>query len=209
MLEGKTALVTGASRGIGAAIALKLAEQGADIAIIYAGNTEQAQQVCERILALGRKARCYQCDVSDFDQAKQTVEAVKEDLGGLDILVNNAGINRDKLVMQMKEEDFDAVIATNLKGAFHMIRHACPIMVRQRSGRIINISSVAGVCGNPGQGNYAAAKAGMIGLTKSLAKEVASRGITCNVVAPGFVQTDMTDKLPEKDRKSTRLNSSH
>lgn len=198
MLTGKTALVTGASRGIGRAIALKLASEGANVAIVYAGNQAAAEDTKSLALENGVKAECYCCDVSDFDKVAQLVATVKEEFGGIDILVNNAGINRDKLAMQMKEADFDDVIATNLKGAFNTIRQVYPLMVRRRSGRILNISSVAGVCGNAGQANYSAAKAGMIGLTKSIAKEVASRGITCNAIAPGFIATDMTDALPEK-----------
>ncbi len=198
MLTGKTALVTGASRGIGRAIALKLASEGANVAIVYAGNQAAAEETKALALENGVKAECYCCDVSDFDKVAQLVATVKEEFGGIDILVNNAGINRDKLAMQMKEADFDDVIATNLKGAFNTIRQVYPLMVRKRSGRILNISSVAGVCGNAGQANYSAAKAGMIGLTKSIAKEVASRGITCNAIAPGFIATDMTDALPEK-----------
>ncbi|MBC8538999.1 3-oxoacyl-[acyl-carrier-protein] reductase [Christensenellaceae bacterium NSJ-63] len=198
MLTGKTALVTGASRGIGRAIALKLASEGANVAIVYAGNQAAAEETKALALENGVKAECYCCDVSDFDKVAQLVATVKEEFGGIDILVNNAGINRDKLAMQMKEADFDDVIATNLKGAFNTIRQVYPLMVRRRSGRILNISSVAGVCGNAGQANYSAAKAGMIGLTKSIAKEVASRGITCNAIAPGFIATDMTDALPEK-----------
>lgn len=198
MLTGKTALVTGASRGIGRAIALKLAGEGANVAIVYAGNQAAAEETRALALENGVKAECYCCDVSDFDRVAQLVATVKEEFGGIDILVNNAGINRDKLAMQMKEADFDDVIATNLKGAFNTIRQVYPLMVRKRSGRILNISSVAGVCGNAGQANYSAAKAGMIGLTKSIAKEVASRGITCNAIAPGFIATDMTDALPEK-----------
>lgn len=198
MLTGKIALVTGASRGIGRAIALKLASEGANVAIVYAGNQAAAEETKALALENGVKAECYCCDVSDFDKVAQLVATVKEEFGGIDILVNNAGINRDKLAMQMKEADFDDVIATNLKGAFNTIRQVYPLMVRKRSGRILNISSVAGVCGNAGQANYSAAKAGMIGLTKSIAKEVASRGITCNAIAPGFIATDMTDALPEK-----------
>ena len=201
MLTGKNALVTGASRGIGRAIALKLAGEGANFAIVYAGNQAAAEETKALALENGVKAECYCCDVSDFDKVAQLVATVKEEFGGIDILVNNAGINRDKLAMQMKEADFDDVIATNLKGAFNTIRQVYPLMVRKRSGRILNISSVAGVCGNAGQANYSAAKAGMIGLTKSIAKEVASRGITCNAIAPGFIATDMTDALPEKVRE--------
>lgn len=195
MLNGKTALITGASRGIGRAIALKLASEGADIAVVYAGNTEKALDVVAEILTYGVKAEAFQCDVADFNAVKETVDAVKNTFGSIDILVNNAGITKDGLVMSMKEDAFDDVIATNLKGAFNMIRHCTPVFVRKRSGRIINISSVAGLMGNPGQANYAASKAGLIGLTKSVARELASRGVCCNAIAPGFIQTDMTENI--------------
>lgn len=195
MLSGKIALVTGASRGIGKAIALKLAELGADIAVIYAGNEEKAQDVVNEARKLGVRAEAFKCDVSDFDAAKETVDAVKAKLGPVDILVNNAGITKDGLLMNMKEEAFDAVVDINLKGAFNMIRHCSPMFVRKRSGKIINISSVAGLVGNPGQANYSASKAGLIGLTKSVARELASRNICCNAIAPGFIQTDMTDNI--------------
>jgi 3-oxoacyl-[acyl-carrier protein] reductase len=197
MLKGQVALITGGSRGIGRAAALALAGAGADVASIYAGNADAARQTVEDCAALGAGARMYACDVSDFDAAGRTVEAVLTDMGGLDILVNNAGVTRDKLILRMSEEDFDRVLAVNLKGAFHMIRHASGPMVKRRKGRIINISSVSGLMGNAGQANYAAAKAGLIGLTKSVARELAPRGITCNAVAPGFIETDMTDVLSD------------
>lgn len=197
MLSGKTAIVTGASRGIGAAIAAALAAQGASVALLYAGNTARAEEVCARCAGYGVSARSYQCDVSDFAQVKQTIAAIKKDFGGASILVNNAGINRDGLIAMMKEADFDDVIATNLKGTFNMIRHCCPLLLRSRGGSIINISSVAGVMGNAGQANYAASKAGVIGLTKSVARELAAKGITCNAIAPGFIQTDMTKDFDE------------
>ena len=195
MLKEKTAIVTGGARGIGRAIALKLASLGADIAIIDVGNEEKADEVCQEIRELGVRAEVYQCDVSDFAATKETVDAVKEVFGTVDILVNNAGITRDGLVMAMKEEAFDSVISVNLKGAFNMIRHCTPIFVKQRSGKIINISSVAGVAGNAGQANYAASKAGLIGLTKSIAKELASRNVCCNAIAPGFIKTEMTENI--------------
>lgn len=195
MLKGKTALITGASRGIGAAIALKFASLGADIAIVYAGNEEAANKVTADCLAFGVRAEAYKCDVSDFEAAKNTVAAVKASFNRVDILVNNAGITRDGLIAMMKEEDFDAVIGINLKGAFNMIRHCTPLFIRARSGTIINISSVAGLMGNPGQVNYSASKAGLIGLTKSVARELASRNVTCNAIAPGFIQTDMTKDI--------------
>jgi 3-oxoacyl-[acyl-carrier protein] reductase len=195
MLKGKTALITGASRGIGAAIALKFASLGADIAIVYAGNEEAANKVTADCLAFGVRAEAFKCDVSDFEAAKNTVAAVKASFNRVDILVNNAGITRDGLIAMMKEEDFDAVIGINLKGAFNMIRHCTPLFIRARSGTIINISSVAGLMGNPGQVNYSASKAGLIGLTKSVARELASRNVTCNAIAPGFIQTDMTKDI--------------
>ena len=197
MLKGQTAIVTGGSRGIGAAVAKKLAALGADVAVLCAGNVAAAEAVCAACREdAGVRAKAYRCDVSDFAAAKETVAAVKADFGTVNILVNNAGINRDGLILSMKEADFDAVIATNLKGAFNMIRHVSPILLRNRGGRIVNVSSVAGLTGNAGQSNYAASKAGIIGLTKSVARELASRGITCNAVAPGFIDTDMTRALP-------------
>jgi len=199
MLNGQVALITGASRGIGKAIALTLANQGADIAVIYAGNTDKAAEVCETIRALGVRAEAFKCDVSDFIETKETVEAVKQEFGTIDILVNNAGITRDGLIMTMKEEDFDSVIDINLKGAFNMTRHCSSIFLRKRSGKIINISSVAGVMGNAGQANYSASKAGLIGLTKSVAKELASRNVCCNAIAPGFIKTDMTENLASEE----------
>lgn len=196
-MRGKTAVVTGASRGIGAAIARKLASQGADVALIYAGNEDLANQVAQQCREHGGKAQAYRCNVADFDQVKDTVAQIKKDFGRVDILVNNAGITRDGLVLMMKEEAFDEVLDVNLKGAFHMIRHCAGIMLRQKGGAIVNITSVSGLMGNPGQANYAAAKAGLVGLTKSVAKELAPKGITCNAVAPGFIETDMTKDLPD------------
>ena len=201
MLTGTVALITGGSRGIGAACARKLAALGADIAVVYAGNAEKANEVCAACEALGVRARAYQCDVADFDAVKQTVAAVKAELGSVDILVNSAGITRDGLVAAMCEADFDAVIDTNLKGTFNMIRHCARLFLRAGRGRIVNISSVAGVAGNAGQANYSASKAGVIGLTKSVARELAPKGITCNAVAPGFVATDMTAALPLADEQ--------
>ena len=192
MLKGKTAVVTGGSRGIGKAIAIKFASLGADIAVIYAGNTDAAERTCEECREYGAEARAYRCDVADFAAAKETVAKIKADFGAAHILVNNAGITRDGLAAMMKEEDFDAVLNTNLKGAFHMIRHMSGLFLKEREGCIINISSVSGLMGNAGQCNYAASKAGLIGLTKSVAKELAPRGIRCNAVAPGFIQTEMT-----------------
>ena len=194
MLSGKVAIVTGGSRGIGAAIACKLVSCGADVAVICAGNIEAANAVCEQCrTTYGVRAHAYVCDVSDFDTVKESVARIKADFGAVHILVNNAGVTRDGLVEMMKEEDFDRVLDTNLKGAFHMIRHVTPLFLRGREGCIINISSVSGLMGNAGQCNYAASKAGLIGLTKSVAKEYAAKGIRCNAVAPGFIRTDMTE----------------
>ena len=199
-LNGKTALVTGASRGIGRAIALRLAEDGANVAVIYAGSADKAEAVVNEITALGVNAKAYRCNVADSAAVNETVKAVTNDLGKIDILVNNAGITRDGLMLRMKDEDFDRVIQTNLRGAFVCVREAAKIMTRQRHGRIINISSVVGQMGNAGQINYASAKAGLIGLTKSAAKELAGRNVTVNAVAPGFVETDMTAGLPDDVR---------
>lgn len=198
-LNGKTALVTGASRGIGRAIALRLAEDGANVAVIYAGSSDKAEAVVNEITALGVNAKAYRCNVADSAAVNETVKAVTNDLGKIDILVNNAGITRDGLMLRMKDEDFDAVLDTNLKGAFNMIRACYSGFIRKKSGRIINISSVSGIMGNAGQTNYSASKAGVIGLTKSVARELASRGITCNAVAPGFIQTDMTENLGDNN----------
>ncbi len=193
MLKGKTAVVTGGSRGIGRAIAYKLASMGANIAVIYAGNAEAAETVCRRCAEeTGVKARAYQCDVADFTAVKEKVARIRADFGTVHILVNNAGITRDGLLAIMKEEDYDAVVDTNLKGAFNMIRHCTGLFIRNREGCIINITSVAGLMGNAGQCNYSASKAGLIGLTKSAARELAPKGIRCNAIAPGFIATDMT-----------------
>ena len=197
-LDSKVAFVTGASRGIGKAIALTLAEAGADVAINYAGNVASAEAVAEEIRAMGRKAVLIQGDVSQTEVAAAMLDQVVAEFGRCDILVNNAGITRDGLLMRMKEEDWDAVLNTNLKGVYNCTKAAIKYMMKQKSGKIVNISSVVGVMGNAGQANYAAAKAGCIGFTKSVAKEVASRGITVNAVAPGFIATDMTSVLPEK-----------
>lgn len=194
MLKGKTAVITGGSRGIGAAIACKLASMGANVAIIYAGNTSAAEQVVESCQQkYGVEAKAYQCDVADFSAAKEAVARIKKDFGAVQLLINNAGITRDGLIAMMKEEDFDAVMDTNLKGAFHMIRHMAGMFIRAREGCIINITSVSGLMGNAGQCNYSASKAGLIGLTKSVARELAPRGIRCNAVAPGFIATNMTE----------------
>lgn len=193
MLDGKVALVTGASRGIGRAVALKLASSGADIAVLYAGNADKAGDVCQTAMESGVRAEAFLCDVSDYQAVSSTVKGVLQAFGTIDILVNNAGVTRDSLIMSMKEESFDSVLDVNLKGAFNMIRHCAPVFVKKRGGKIINISSIAGIIGNAGQSNYSASKAGLIGLTKSIAKELASRSVTCNAIAPGFIQTDMTE----------------
>lgn len=202
MLENKKVMITGGSRGIGRAMAIAMAQAGADVAVIYNGNKEAADKVCEEIRAMGRQAAAFKCDVGNFEEAGKTVQAVNKELGGLDVLVNNAGITKDGLIFTLKEDDFDRVIETNLKGAFNTIKHAAKIMMKNRKGTIINITSVSGMMGNPGQANYAAAKAGMIGLTKTVAKELAARGITCNAIAPGFVATEMTDKLSDEVKDS-------
>ena len=180
-------------------IALRLAEDGANVAVIYAGSADKAEAVVNEITALGVNAKAYRCNVADSAAVNETVKAVTNDLGKIDILVNNAGITRDGLMLRMKDEDFDAVLDTNLKGAFNMIRACYSGFIRKKSGRIINISSVSGIMGNAGQANYSASKAGVIGLTKSVARELASRGITCNAVAPGFIQTDMTENLGDNN----------
>lgn len=201
-LSGKVALVTGASRGIGRQIALTLAGYGADVIVNYNGSAAKAEEVVKEIEAAGNKAEAIQCNVAEFDAAKELINGIIKSHGRLDILVNNAGITRDGLLMAMSEEDFDAVLSTNLKGAFNCSRHAARQMLKQRSGRIINISSVSGIMGNPGQANYCASKAGVIGLTKSVARELGSRGITCNAVAPGFIKTEMTDVLSDDVKKA-------
>ena len=197
-LEGKVALVTGASRGIGKAIALMLAENGADIAINFAGSTAAAEAVAAEIEKMGRKAILVQGDVSKADVCAEIVDKVVSELGHIDILVNNAGITRDTLLLRMKEEDWDAVLNTNLKGVFNCTKAAVKYMAKQRSGSIVNISSVVALMGNAGQANYAAAKAGILGFTRSVAKEMAARGIRVNAVTPGFIKTDMTSVLSEK-----------
>ena len=202
LLEGKIALVTGASRGIGRQIALTLAAQGAAVIVNYNGSAAKAEEVVEEIEKAGGKAEAIQCNVSDFESCKSMMEDIVSRYGRLDILVNNAGITRDNLIMKMSEEDFDAVIQTNLKGVFNCIKHISRQMIKQKAGRIINISSVSGVLGNAGQANYCAAKAGVIGLTKCMARELASRGITVNAVAPGFIRTDMTDVLKDNVKEA-------
>ncbi|HCY9458696.1 TPA: 3-oxoacyl-[acyl-carrier-protein] reductase [Staphylococcus aureus] len=194
----KSALVTGASRGIGRSIALQLAEEGYNVAVNYAGSKEKAEAVVEEIKAKGVDSFAIQANVADADEVKAMIKEVVSQFGSLDVLVNNAGITRDNLLMRMKEQEWDDVIDTNLKGVFNCIQKATPQMLRQRSGAIINLSSVVGAAGNPGQANYVATKAGVIGLTKSAARELASRGITVNAVAPGFIVSDMTDALSDE-----------
>ncbi len=197
MSDRRIALVTGASRGIGAAVAKRLAADGYFVLVNYNGSAQRAQEVVTQITAAGNEAVAMQCDVSDFDACGELIARITADYGRLDVLVNNAGITRDGLLMRMSEADFDAVIDTNLKGAFHTIRHASRQFLKQRSGRIINIASVSGLLGNAGQANYAASKAGVIGLTKSVARELASRQITVNAVAPGFIATEMVDAMTD------------
>ncbi|HCV8738232.1 TPA: 3-oxoacyl-[acyl-carrier-protein] reductase [Staphylococcus aureus] len=194
----KSALVTGASRGIGRSIALQLAEEGYNVAVNYAGSKEKAEAVVEEIKAKGVDSFAIQANVADADEVKAMIKEVVSQFGSLDVLVNNAGITRDNLLMRMKEQEWDDVIDTNLKGVFNCIQKATPQMLRQRSGAIINLSSVVGAVGNPGQANYVTTKAGVIGLTKSAARELASRGITVNAVAPGFIVSDMTDALSDE-----------
>jgi len=197
MLSGKVALVTGASRGIGKAIAVALAKEGATVIVNYNGSKERADQVVDEIIANGGQAEAVGCNVSDYAASEEMIKAVLEKHGKVDILVNNAGITRDNLIMRMSEQDFDDVISTNLKGAFNTIKHLSRSFLKNKSGKIINISSVSGVMGNAGQANYSASKAGIIGLTKSVARELASRGICVNAVAPGFIATEMTQAMSE------------
>ena len=203
MLEGKVALVTGASRGIGREIALTLAGYGADVIVNYNGSADKAAAVAAEIEAMGRKAVAVQCSVADFEACGQMITDMLAQFGHIDILVNNAGITRDNLMIKMSEEDFDAVLDTNLKGTFNTIKHMYRAFIKQRSGRIINLSSVSGVLGNAGQANYSASKAGVIGLTKSMARELASRNITVNAVAPGYIDTDMTQAMGEAAKEAT------
>lgn len=202
MLENKVALVTGAGRGIGRAIAIALAKEGAEVVINYNGSEERAKEVKQTIEENGGKASIYKCNVSDFEACEAMIKDIVKEHGRLDILVNNAGITKDGLIMKMKEEDFDSVLNVNLKGTFNTIRHSARQMLRQKSGKIINISSVSGILGNAGQANYAASKAGVIGLTKTMARELGSRGITVNAIAPGFVDTEMTGVLSEEIREN-------
>lgn len=200
MLNGKTAVITGGSRGIGKAAAIKFAANGANIAIIYAGNDEAAAATVAEIEAAGVKAKAYKVNVAEFEAVKETVAEIVKDFESIDILVNSAGVTRDGLIAMMKEENFDAVIDINLKGTFNMIRHCTPVFMKQRHGKIVNLTSVSGLTGNAGQANYSASKAGVIGLTKATAKELVGRNVTCNAVAPGFVETDMTANLSANNK---------
>lgn len=202
MLSGKIAVVTGAGRGIGHEIAVTLAKKGAAVVVNYNASAKRAEESVKEIRESGGQAEAVQCDVADFGKTAEMMDYVVKKYGRIDILVNNAGITRDNLLMKMSEEEFDKVLAANLKGAFNCIRHISRQMLRQRSGRIINISSVSGIMGNAGQANYAASKAGIIGLTKAVARELAGRGITSNAVAPGFIDTEMTAALPEKVKEA-------
>jgi len=200
MFKGKTAVVTGGSRGIGAAVVLKLASLGADVAVIYSSRSESAIEICDRCVNdYGVKAVPYKCNVADYNEVKTVIGSIAKEFGTVNILVNNAGITKDGLVAVMSEKNFDDVIDINLKGAFNMIRHCSPIFMKNRGGKIINITSVSGIIGNAGQVNYAASKAGLIGLTKSVAKELAGRNVTCNAIAPGFIKTDMTLDFDESN----------
>lgn len=196
--DKKTFVITGGSRGIGRAIALLAAERGNNVAIIYAGNTEMAEKTREECTALGAEAKAYRCSVQNLSECEGTAEEIIKDFGGADVLVNSAGITRDSLILRMKEDDFDAVIDVNLKGTFNMIKSFYSHFTKKRSGKIINLSSVSGLMGNAGQANYSASKAGIAGLTKSVAKEMARRGICCNAIAPGFIETDMTEAFRDK-----------
>ncbi|MCX0397513.1 3-oxoacyl-[acyl-carrier-protein] reductase [Clostridium perfringens] len=206
MLKDKVAIVTGGTRGIGRAIALKLADYGANIVINYRNSDKEAEELKAILEEKGVKVLTVKCDISNFEDSKNLMDKCKEVFGKIDILVNNAGITKDTLIMRMKEEDFDNVIDVNLKGTFNCAKHASAIMLKQRFGKIINMTSVVGIAGNAGQVNYAASKAGVIGLTKSLAKELGSRGITVNAVAPGFINTDMTASLSEKVKEEASKN---
>lgn len=206
MLKDKVAVVTGGTRGIGRAIVLKLADEGANIVINYRNSDREAEELKAILEEKGVKVLTVKCDISNFEDSKKLIDKCKEEFGKIDILVNNAGITKDTLIMRMKEEDFDSVIDVNLKGTFNCAKHASAIMLKQKFGKIINMTSVVGITGNAGQSNYAASKAGVIGLTKSLARELGSRGITVNAVAPGFINTDMTSVLSDKVKEEAMKN---
>lgn len=201
MLKGKCAVITGASRGIGKCIATKFAKEGANVVINYRNNEEEALKVKQELEDLGSQVLVVKADVSELEQAENLIKEAKKEFGRVDILVNNAGITKDNLIIRMKEEDFDSIIKTNLKGAFNCLKAVTPIMLKQKYGKIVNMASVVGVVGNPGQVNYCASKAGLIGMTKSLAKEIGSRNITVNAIAPGFIDTDMTKILSDDQKK--------
>ena len=200
LLQGKVAIVTGAARGIGKAVAMRFAEQGADVALVFLRMNERAEQTLAEVEALGGKVKAYVVNAASFEESHETVKQIVEDFGRIDVLVNNAGITKDGLMMRMSEAQWDEVINVNLKSAFNFIHAVTPVMARQRSGSIINMSSVVGVSGNAGQCNYSASKAGMIGLAKSIAKEMGPRGIRANAIAPGFIATDMTNELSQEVR---------
>lgn len=202
LLDGKVALITGGSRGIGAAIVQRFADEGAQVAFTYRSSAGPAERLAEKIEEEGGKAKAYQSDASSYEQAEALIKKVIEDFERIDILVNNAGITKDTLLLRMSEEMWDQVLETNLKSIFNLSKHIARPMMKQRAGSIINVSSIVGITGNPGQVNYAASKAGIFGLTKSVAKELGSRGIRCNAIAPGFIETDMTDELDEKVREA-------
>ena len=204
LLEGKVAVVTGAARGIGKAIAIQFAKEGANVAFTDLAIDENGKKTEEELNALGVKAKGYASNAANFEDTHKVIDQIMQDFGRIDILVNNAGITRDDLLMKMSEEAFDAVIATNLKGTFNTIRHFSRYLLKQRSGTIINLSSVSGILGNAGQANYSASKAGVIGLTKSVARELSSRGITCNAVAPGFIDTEMTAQMTDKAKEAVK-----
>ncbi|MEG0671795.1 3-oxoacyl-[acyl-carrier-protein] reductase [Clostridium sp.] len=206
MLSGKVAIVTGASRGIGKAIALKLADLGVNIALNYRTHNEEVENLIKKIESKNVRVLPIQGDIVEFNKCSDMVKKTMDEFGRIDILVNNAGITKDGLLIRMKEEDFSSVIDTNLKGTFNCIKHVTPIMMKQREGRIINLSSVIGIIGNAGQANYAASKAGIIGLTKSVAKELGPRGVTVNAIAPGFINTEMTEVLSDKMKSSIQDN---
>jgi len=199
VLKGKVAVITGGSRGIGRAICEKFAENGASVAFLYSGSAEKAAELKSQLLSSGVNANAYKCNVADFKEVTDTFKQIVADFGTVDILVNNAGITKDKLMLAMREQDFDDVLDVNLKGVFNTIKQVYPLMAKKRAGKIINISSVSGLIGNAGQANYSASKAGVIGLTKTVARELASRGVCCNAIAPGFISTDMTAAFTEEN----------